>query len=165
MTMEFSGTAELDANRETAWAYFTDPDVLARCAPGCKSMTAKSSSELEATLSVGVGSVRPTFDVDIVITESQYPALLRMAADGDASRNAFETTAEMQLREAEDGTSVAEWTASAEVSGLLASLGQRALGSVTQRLVGSFFDDLEDEIQSGAPAESRLEAAEASETV
>lgn len=155
--MKFNGTTELNVDREETWKYFTDPDVLERCAPGCKSMTMTSPSELDATLAVGVGSVKPTFDVDVVVTETEYPTRLGMVATGSASRNAFDTTAEMVLEEVDENRTEIHWEASADVSGLLASLGQRALDSVTHRLVNSFFDDIEEVIEAGEPAVSRLE--------
>lgn len=158
--MEFSGTQELSVSPDVAWAYFTDTDVLAECGPGVKEMNLKSPSDIEAVLAVGVGSVKPTFNVDVVVTEADDPSRLRMKATGDATRNAFEAVAEMDLIENGDGTSSVEWTATASVSGLIASLGKRALGSVTDRLVNDFFDDLEETIEAGEGATSELEAAE-----
>lgn len=158
--MEFSGTQELDAPPEVAWAYFTDTNVLAECAPGVEEMALKSPSEVAATISVGVGSVKPTFDVDMVVTDADEPSYLEMKVNGDASRNAFEAVAEMNLIEDGNGGSTVEWTATASVSGLLSSLGQRAVGSVTNRLVNDFFDDIEQKIAEGEGATSELRAAE-----
>ena len=157
--MEFTGDFGVDVPREELWVYFTDPDILAECAPGCEEMEMVSPSELDAVLSVGVGSVKPTFDVDVVVTRADHPELLEMKASGADNRNSFEAVAEMVLREDGNGGTEGEWTATANVSGLLASLGQRALGSVTKRLVSNFFDDLEAKAKEGVPAESRLEAA------
>jgi carbon monoxide dehydrogenase subunit G len=118
-----------------------------------------SASELEAVMSVKVGSVSPTFDVDVLVTEAVEPSTLEMSAVGNASRNAFDAAASMHLEESEDGGTVAAWTATAEVSGLIASLGQRALGGVTNRLVDKFFTSLQETAETGEPAESKLEAA------
>lgn len=114
-------------------------------------------------MSVKVGSVSPTFDVDVTVVEATEPSTLRMSAVGNSSRNAFETAAHMDLQPTEDGGTLATWEANAEVSGLIASLGQRALGGVTTRLVNNFFDDLQAIAESGDPAESRLEGAEDAE--
>lgn len=155
--LEFTGTFEMNRSREELWPYFTDPDVLAECAPGCKEMTVVSPHEVEAVGAVGVGSVKPEFDVDVLITETEYPAYLAMQATGYAPRNEFETTATMELVEDDSGTTTIAWTATADVSGTIASLGGRALRSVTNRLVGRFFSDLESQIENGVEAESQLE--------
>lgn len=157
--IEFSGTFDSDHAPVELWKYFTDPDILAQCAPGCDHIEQHSDSELSATVSVGVGSVKPTFDVDMTVVEADEPRKLVMNAGGDASRNSFETVAEMTLEENGSGGTTANWQAETSVSGLIASLGQRALGSVAERLVNNFFDDLEELADEGVPAESKIRAA------
>ncbi|MXR21884.1 CoxG family protein [Halobacterium bonnevillei] len=156
--IEFSGEFDSDHAPEQLWKYFTDPDILAQCAPGCDHIEQESESELSATVAVGVGSVKPTFDVDMVVVEAQQPNRLVMNAGGDASRNSFETVAEMDLVANGSGGTTATWHAETNVSGLIASLGQRALGSVAERLVNNFFDDLEELADEGVPAESKISA-------
>ncbi|WP_202935136.1 CoxG family protein [Halorussus amylolyticus] len=155
--MEFDGEFESDLPRDELWSYFTDPDVLAECAPGTDAIELESPHEVTATISVGVGSVKPTFDVEMVVTRADRPELLEMQADGSASRNAFDAVAEMSLDERDDGGTTAYWAAKTDVSGMIASLGQRALGSVTNKLVNDFFEDLEEKAREGEPAESKLE--------
>lgn len=159
--LEFEGEQTLDRPPEALWPYFTDPDVLAACAPGCRSMELRSPHEIAVRLAVGVGSVKPEFDVDVIVTEATHPAVLSMRAIGHAPRNEFELTADMELDPTDDGGTVVTWRATADVSGTIASLGGRALKSVTKRLVNRFFDDLEEMAASGEPAESRLRAAPA----
>ncbi|MFB6198805.1 MAG: SRPBCC domain-containing protein, partial [Halobacteriaceae archaeon] len=67
-----------------------------------------------------------------------------MNAGGDASRNSFEVVASMELNDNGDGTTTCTWSAEATVSGLLSSLGSRALRSVTERLVTNFFEDVDE---------------------
>ncbi|WP_336037919.1 CoxG family protein [Halobacterium yunchengense] len=156
--IEFSGDFDSDHAPEQLWNYFTDPEILAQCAPGCDHIEQESDAELSATIAVGVGSVKPTFDVDMVVVEADRPNRLVMHAGGDASRNSFETVAEMDLVDNDDGTTTASWQAEVNVSGLIASLGQRALGSVAERLVNDFFEDVEDLADEGVPAESKISA-------
>lgn len=157
--IEFDGEFELDLPPSALWDYFTDPDVLAECAPGVESMETVGPGQIEAVVGVKVGSVNPTFDVDVTVVEADYPSRLEMKAVGNASRNAFEGVATMTLKETEDGGTRSEWAATADVSGHIASLGGRALGSVTKRLVNNFYSDIEEMAADGEPAESRLEAA------
>ncbi|RQG96691.1 carbon monoxide dehydrogenase [Natrarchaeobius chitinivorans] len=149
----------MEQSPDELWPYFTDTDVLAECAPGCKEMTLESPHEIEAVLAVGVGSVKPEFDVDVVVTRADRPDVLEMQAVGHAPRNEFETTAEMELRETDDGGTTVVWSATADVSGTIASLGGRALKSVTNRLVKKFFADLQEKADEGVEATAELEAA------
>ncbi len=157
--LEFEGSFDSDMSRDELWAYFTDPDVLADCAPGLKEMTLVEPHEINAVVSVGVGSVKPTFDVDATIVEANRPGRLEMKAGGDANRSAFETTAVMTLSENDQGGTTADWSAKVNVSGIIASLGKRGLSSVTDRLVNQFFTAVEEKAAAGEPAESQMEAA------
>ena len=162
--MEFSGDFTVDGTPEELWKYFTDPDILSDCAPGCESMELRGSSELIAELAVGVGSVKPSFDVEAVVTECDKPRKLEIKGAGEASRNSFEVVAWQELHDNGDGTTTVTWEADAEVSGIIASMGERALGSVADNLIDDFFRDLESHARSGTPAESKLEAADVEET-
>lgn len=155
--IEFEGEFESSQSREKLWTYFTDPDILADSAPGVESMDMESPYELSAVMAVGVGSVKPTFNVDVTVTEAEEPAHLDMTASGEASRNSFETVAEMNLLETEEGGTLFEWRAEANVSGLIASMGQRALNSVAKRLVSNFFENIENLAQEGVETNPRLE--------
>lgn len=159
--MEFSGEFTVDGTPEELWKYFTDPDILADCAPGCESMTLDGPSRLTANLAVGVGSVKPAFDVEAIVTECDRPNRLEIQGQGEASRNSFEVVAWQELADNGDGTTTVTWGADAEVSGIIASMGERALGSVADTLVEEFFQSLEDHVNDGTPAESKLEAASA----
>jgi carbon monoxide dehydrogenase subunit G len=161
--MEFSGEFTVDGTPEELWKYFTDPDILQDCAPGCQSMNLQSPSELTASLAVGVGSVKPSFDVEGVVTECDRPNRLEIQASGEASRNSFEVVAWQELEDNGDGTTTVTWGADAEVSGIIASMGERALGSVADTLVNEFFEKLEGHVNDGTPAESKLQAASSEE--
>jgi carbon monoxide dehydrogenase subunit G len=159
--MEFEGEFTVDGSPDELWKYFTDPDILQDCAPGCEELTLVTPSRILATLSVGVGSINPSFDVEGVVVECDRPNRLELQASGEASRNSFEVTASQELEDNGDGTTTVRWKADAQVSGIIASMGERALGSVSDKLVNDFFEDLQDHVNAGTPAESKFEAASA----
>jgi carbon monoxide dehydrogenase subunit G len=87
--MEFSGEFTVDGTPEELWEYVTDPDILMDCAPGCNKMVLQSPSHIVAGLTVGVGSVKPSFDVTGIVTECDRPNRVAIQATGEASRNSF----------------------------------------------------------------------------
>lgn len=161
--MEFEGEFTVDGSPDELWKYFTDPDILQDCAPGCEEVTLETPSRILSTLSVGVGSINPSFDVEGVVVECDRPNRLELEACGEASRNSFEVTASQELEDNGDGTTTVRWKADARVSGIIASMGERALGSVADKLVNDFFEDLQNHVNAGTPAESKFEAASAEE--
>jgi len=158
--MEFDGEFVVDGTPEEVWPYFNDPDILADVAPGCKEVTMESPSRARATVEVGVGSVKPSFDVEATIVECDRPNRVEARASGEASRNAFEVTAWQELTDNGDGTTTVDWHADAEISGIIASLGERSIKSVSDRLVTKFFEDIQTHIRDGTPAEAQFEAIE-----
>jgi len=164
--VEFDGEFVVDGTPSEVWPYFNDPEILADCAPGCDGIELLSPSRLQATMEVGIGSVQPSFDVEAVVVDCQEPDRLELRASGEASRNSFEVTAWQELTDNGDGTTTVTWSADATVSGFIASVGERAIESVTTKLVTEFFDDVETHVREGRPAEAKLEAAaEADEAV
>lgn len=159
--MKFDGDFIVEGTPEEVWPYFNDPAILEDCAPGCKELSLVSSSEIRADLEVGVGSVKPAFEVNGVVTECDEPNRLAITASGEASRNSFSVTAWQELQDNGDGTTTVYWEATAEISGVIASLGERAIGSVTTKLVEEFFQDIEDHINAGTDATAQLAAADA----
>lgn len=158
--MQFEGEFTSDGTPDELWPYFTDTDILEDCVPGCEEMTTLSPSELETTIAVGVGSVKPSFDVTGTVLECDRPRRLEIQATGEASRNSFSANAWTELHENDDGTTTVTWESTAEVSGLIASMGERALGSVADKLVNDYFQNIEAAVDEGLPAESEFEAAD-----
>jgi carbon monoxide dehydrogenase subunit G len=158
--VQFDGEFVVDGTPSEVWPYFNDPEILADCAPGCERIELLSPSRLGATMEVGIGSVQPSFDVEAVVVDCQEPERLELRASGEASRNSFEVTAWQELADNGDGTTTVTWSADATVSGFIASVGERAIESVTTRLVTEFFDDIETHVREGTPAEAKLAAAE-----
>ncbi|WP_243637852.1 CoxG family protein [Natrarchaeobius oligotrophus] len=157
MSMIFDGEFETHRAPDELWTYFVDPDIVADCAPGMEEMNRISDSEYEATITVGVGSVKPTFSVDATVLEMEEPEMLVMKAEGSGGRKgAFEAVSRMEMSESEDGGTILQWEAEANVSGIIASLGQRALGSVAERLIGQFFDCMEGKVEQGVDATPRM---------
>jgi len=157
--MQFNGEFVVDGTPTEVWPYFNDPEILEDCAPGCKELVLETPSQIRASLEVGVGSVKPSFEVNGIVVECDKPNRLELQASGEASRNSFDVNAWQELTDNGDGTTTVTWQADAEVSGVIASLGERALESVTKKLVTDFFQDVEDHVVAGTPAEAKFQAA------
>jgi carbon monoxide dehydrogenase subunit G len=101
--------------------------------------------EYVALLSVGVGSIKPTFEASITIEERDYPRM-RASADGQGGDSAFETTSSMEMSETASGVEI-DWHADVDISGRLAQMGGSVLDPVADRVVNRFFDQMEERMQ------------------
>lgn len=139
--MQLSGTTAIKASREKVWGYLTNADFVAKCAPGLESMEViEADRKFKAIGSVGLGNLKVKFTGDIEFVTLEAPDRAVMKGHGSATGSAVEGTAEMKLRDGENGSTVMDWTADVNVLGTIASLASRMMGSVAQKLSGQFFD-------------------------
>lgn len=101
-----------------------------------------------------IGSVNPTFETVVTITERDFP---RMSARGKgaSSNSSVELDSWMNLEETESGTRV-EWGAETEVFGRIAQLGGRVINPVANQVVGRFFGNVESRLVAVGDDESGI---------
>src|SRR5688500_12609190 len=80
--MKISGTATLNAAPQQVWDAFHDPAVLARCLPGCESLTEIAPDEYAMTVTAGVAAIRGTYDGKVSLLDPQPPSGFTMKASG-----------------------------------------------------------------------------------
>lgn len=147
--MNVSGSTTINAPREKVWAFLTNPDFVSKCAPGLESMeVVEKDKKFKATGSVGLGNIKVRFNGDIEFVTMEAPNRAVMKGHGTAPGSAVDGTAEMKLRDGENGTTIMDWNADVNVLGTIASLASRMMGSMTQKLSGQFFDCVKKQIES-----------------
>lgn len=146
--MQVSGSTTINAPRDKVFAYLTNPDFVAKCAPGLESMeVVEPGKKFKAIGSVGLGNLKVRFSGDIEFLELDPPNRAKMKGHGTAPGSAVDGIAEMKLRDGENGATIMDWTAEVNVLGTIASLASRMMGSMTQKLSGQFFDCVKAQIE------------------
>jgi carbon monoxide dehydrogenase subunit G len=147
--MQLSGSTEIKAPRDKVWTYLTNPDFVSKCAPGFESMeVVEPNKKFKAIGSIGLGNLKVRFSGDIEFVTMEAPNRAVMKGRGSAPGSAVEGTAEMKLRDGENGVTIMDWTAEVNVLGTIASLASRMMTSVAQKLSGQFFDCVKAQIES-----------------
>ena len=146
--MQFSDTVMIAAPRTQVWDFFTDPHAVGACAPGLESLDILVPDEkFEVKGSVGFGAVQVQFVAQVEWLEMQAPERGVMSAHGTAPGSAMDATATLELREIGKNETELLWTADVTVSGTIASLASRMMGSVTKKLAAAFFTCVKSEIE------------------
>lgn len=147
--MKFDGKVTINASRDEVWNDVTDANSVSQCAPGLKSMEiVEPDKKFRAVASVGFGAAKVTFDTDVEWLELDEPNQAKMKAHGTAPGSALDATAEMTLSDGSDDTTEMVWEADIVISGTIASLASRLMGSVTKKLTASFFDCMKKQIEA-----------------
>jgi uncharacterized protein len=144
--MKISGTAALKANPQQVWDAFHDPEVLARCLPGCESLTEVGPDEYAMTVTAGVAAVKGTYQGKVSLRDPQHPERFTMKAQGAGGPGTVDADVVVHLAPSAEGGTDLSYDADAAVGGMIGGVGQRMLAGVTRKLAGQFFEAVDDDI-------------------
>jgi len=146
--MQFNDSVTILAPRSRVWEFFTDPHAVGACAPGLESLDILIPDEkFEVKGSVGFGAVQVNFVAQVEWLEMREPELAKMKAHGTAPGSALDAVATLDLMELSESETELNWSADVTVSGTIASLASRMMGSVTKKLAAAFFTCVKGEIE------------------
>ncbi len=150
--MHFEGSVSINAPREKVYAFLTDPNLVSQCAPGLESMQiVVPDKQFKVIASIGFGSVKVTFDVDVEWQDLQPPNYARMKAHGKAPGSGADVVSDMRLSSNPENTvTELQWTADVSIVGSIASMAARLLGGMTKKLSGAFFECVKSKIETMA---------------
>ncbi len=146
--MQIAGNTSIKAFREDVFRSLLDIDVLSKVIAGCEKITATGENEYEATINLGVGSVKGTYTGKIRLTDINPPHGYVMRVQGDGGMMGS-VEAETKITLEEDGAAATAITyeIDARVSGKLAAVGSRFLGMISKVMIANFFKDLAKQIE------------------
>lgn len=140
--MKIEGTYELKSGIDAVWDMLNDPDVLASCIPGCKSLEPDGKNAYRAELSVGIGMIRGTYSGRVQIANQKPPKSYRLKLEGEGPGGFIKGDASVTLSETDKGSTSVTVDGEGEVGGMLARVGQRLIGQASKSLMKQFFDCL-----------------------
>jgi uncharacterized protein len=141
--MKLEGSYEVPAPRQKVWDAFLDPKQLKQAIPGCEKLEAIGPDEYKATMKVGVGGVKGTFEGKVRLSDKNPPNSYKMAVEGAGGPGFIRGETVITLTDIDKGTKVS-YTADLQVGGLIASVGQRMLGGVSKMMADKFFNSMGD---------------------
>jgi len=144
--MKLEGSHDVPAPRQKVWEAFLDPARLKKAIPGCEKLELVGPDEYKATMKIGVGGVKGTFDGKVKITEQKPPESYKLAVEGSGGPGFVRGETVITLSDTDDGTRVA-YSADVQIGGLIASVGQRMLGGVSKMMADKFFGKMSELLQ------------------
>jgi len=157
--MKISGTAALKASPQQVWDAFHDPEVLARCLPGCESLTEVGPDEYAMTVTAGVAAIKGTYQGKVALLNPQHPEQFTMKAQGAGGPGTVDADVVVHLAPSAAGGTDLSFDADAAVGGMIGGVGQRMLAGVTKKMAGQFFEAVDDDI-AGVRKEKKVKPTE-----
>ncbi len=149
--MKFTGENVLNAPVAEAWDALLDPAVLVRTIPGCEKLEATGENAYAMTVTAGVASIKGTYAGSCQLGDLQEHQSLVMKLDGAGAPGTIGAT--VLVRFAPEGeTTRISYDADATVGGMIGGVGQRMLTSVSRRMAGEFFSNVDAAIAGGPVA-------------
>lgn len=145
--MKLEGSHTISAPRHVVWEMLQDPDVLAKATPGVKHMEKVCEDSYKATLDLGIGPVRGTFDGHVQLSDKSAPEAMTLNVEGRGGPGGVKAKGRLRLEDKGD-TTVIHWEGEPQISGRLAAVGSRLVGGVAKKMAGQFFDSVDKQAQN-----------------
>lgn len=144
--MHFEGTVQINAPRDTVWAFVIDPNQVGQCGPGVESIEVIDDTHFKATAKVGIGFISARFNVNMEFAEVDAPNAATIKAHGQAPGSAVDADARMELSDADGGTRM-DWSADVNIAGTIASVGARLIEGTANKMIGQTFDCMKSKLE------------------
>ena len=138
--MEFDGRYVIKAPRKQVWQALNDTKVLQEAIPGCERIEWVSKTELEASISVNLGIMKPTFVGDLALTNVNPAERYTLSGRGRGGiLGHAHGAADIILSDHTTGTFLT-FKAAGGVSGQIMRLGKAIVGTSAQKVIDRFFE-------------------------
>jgi len=153
--VKISGGYTVPAPQERVYALLQDPDVLARCMPGCEGLTRVAENEYAMKMKMVLASISGKFDGKVRISEANPPNSFRLSVEGAGKIGFIKGTGLIALTPDNAATSV-KYEGEVQVGGTIANVGQRLVETTARLLIKRFFDKL---VETTSRADDRLSSS------
>ena len=137
--MKVTGKYTMKAPPQQVWDTITNPDRIKKCLPGCDRMEVTGDNEYSATLMVGVGAVKGTYEAKITMVDMVPHSSYKMLVEGTGSAGFVRGAGDIKLEEGATGGTVIQVEGDAQVGGTVALVGQRLMSTVSKQMMDRFF--------------------------
>lgn len=136
--MKVEGTYRFETGRQHLWDTLLDPDVLASCIPGCQEFKPIGDDRYQVSLKVDLGAISRTYKATIEVADKDEPSTYTMHVEGKGAGTTIKGEGVITLIETENGSSV-RFDGDAQVTGIIARVGQRLMGGASKPMINQFF--------------------------
>ena len=140
MQIHLDGSSPMNAPKERVFSLLTDPGFLAKTLPDAEDVRVLDGASLEAKLKMRVAVVSGTLRMKMTVAEKQPPERATLLAEGSGSGSTVRISSVFTLLG--DMPTTMNWSADAEIGGVMAGLGSTLLKGYASKKVGEIFDGI-----------------------
>jgi len=143
MAYNFDGDFIVATAREDVYALLSSTEKFAPLLPSYKSHALNEDGSTDVEVKVGVGKIRGTGKVNLILEESEQPTHAQYAGKGQVMGGAFNMKAAFDLEDAGDGKTRVVWNGELAIFGKLVSLAGGLVKPVAEKDINTMITALQ----------------------
>lgn len=152
MAIKFNGEFTVDAPREEAYAFLSNPEKFAPCLPTYENINMKSDRTGDVTVKVGVGKIRGSAVVELTLKDEEAPIRAAYDGKGKIMGSAFNMGTSFDLEEAEGGGTLVKWAGDLTMFGKLVALAGGLIKPLAKKDIKRLVDALQAALSTQSPS-------------
>jgi len=150
--MELKGRHTVNATPATLWKMLMDTDTLSKIVPGISKLEKTGDNSYKSILEIKIGPVGGAFTGNLQMENMEEPKEFTLKVQQNSSVGNATAAIKIELNPVNPNETEVAFDGDVKVTGLLASMGQRILGSVANVLTKQFFANLDRELKTAVSA-------------
>ena len=139
MALELKDDILIPAPRDTVYAALNDTEMLKAAIPGCENLIRHSDTDLEAVVVLKIGPIKARFNGKVTLDQSGAPGSFSLQGEGSGGVAGFAKGGAVVTLEDRGTETLLSYTATADVGGKIAQLGNRLIAGTAKKLADQFF--------------------------
>lgn len=144
--MELTGRHTVNATPATLWNILMDTDTLSKIVPGISRLEKTGDNSYKSVLEIKMGPVSGSFTGNLEMENIQEQKGFTLKVQQNSSIGNANAAIKIELMPVTPNETEVAFDGDVKVTGLLASMGQRILGSAANMLTKQFFANLDHEL-------------------
>ena len=125
-----------------------DTDTLARIVPGISRLEKTGDNKYKSTIEIKMGPVNSSFTGDLQMENIKEPEGFTLKVQQNSKIGNANAAIKISLLPVNENNTEVSFDGDVKLSGMLAAMGQRLIGGVSNTLTKQFFSNMEKELQS-----------------
>ena len=150
--MELKGRHTVHATPATLWNMLMDTDILSRIVPGISRLEKTGDNSYKSILEIKMGPVSGSFTGSLQMENIEEAKGFTLNVQQNSSIGNANAAIKIELIPVNPDETEVAFDGDVRVTGLLASMGQRILGSAANVLTKQFFANLDRELKKPVSA-------------
>jgi carbon monoxide dehydrogenase subunit G len=148
--MKLEGKQIVNAVPSMVWNMLMDTDMLAKIVPGISRLEKTGDNTFKSILEIKLGPINSSFTGSVQLEEITEEKGFTMKVMQNSKIGNASAAIKINLVPVDDKKTEVVFDGHVKLSGLIASMGQRVMGSVSNTLTKQFFSNLEKELETAS---------------